>query len=144
MRLVSIGACCQRSSCLECAFASLLIWHVKSQAKVLDRKYHAGAASVINSDDTRLTKDPPPRVKTNIQPPVVRLGWSTLYLLPDRILFLDSCGFGAIDYRDLQCSVEYGSFILDSPAPSDAQVISYTWRYVNRNGGPDRRFANNP
>ena len=141
---VLVAAYTDLNTAFDKAGASMLIWHVKSQAKVLDRKYHAGAASVINSDDTRLTKDPPPRVKTNIQPPVVRLGWSTLYLLPDRILFLDSRGFGAIDYRDLQCSVEYGSFILDSPAPSDAQVISYTWRYVNRNGGPDRRFANNP
>ena len=27
--------------------------------------------------------------------------------------------------------------------PSDAQVVGYTWRFVNRDGGPDRRFNNN-
>ncbi|PYO44381.1 MAG: hypothetical protein DMD33_03095, partial [Gemmatimonadetes bacterium] len=27
--------------------------------------------------------------------------------------------------------------------PSDTQVIGRTWRYVNKSGGPDRRFKNN-
>ena len=29
-------------------------------------------------------------------------------------------------------------------APKDAKVVEYTWRYVNKRGGPDRRFSNNP
>jgi len=28
--------------------------------------------------------------------------------------------------------------------PSDAQVVGRTWQYVNKKGGPDRRFNNNP
>ena len=27
--------------------------------------------------------------------------------------------------------------------PSGTQVVGSTWRYVNRNGGPDRRFKDN-
>jgi hypothetical protein len=28
--------------------------------------------------------------------------------------------------------------------PKDATVTGSTWRYVNKKGGPDRRFKNNP
>lgn len=126
------------------ASSSSRIWHIQAQAAVLDRKYHSGASAVVDAQITSLTKTPPARIKTNIQPLAIRFGPSTLYLLPDRILFLDSRGFGAIDYNALQCDVQYGSFVLDGAAPSDAQIIEYTWRYVNKRGGPDRRFANNP
>ena len=34
-------------------------------------------------------------------------------------------------------------FIEDGGAPGDAKVVGYTWRYVNKSGGPDRRFNNN-
>jgi hypothetical protein len=35
-------------------------------------------------------------------------------------------------------------FIEDSSVPADAKVVDSTWRYVNKSGGPDRRFGNNP
>lgn len=28
--------------------------------------------------------------------------------------------------------------------PWDGTVVDYTYKYVNKNGGPDRRFSNNP
>jgi hypothetical protein len=31
----------------------------------------------------------------------------------------------------------------DEGVPSDSQVVGYTWRFVNKKGGPDRRFNNN-
>jgi hypothetical protein len=34
-------------------------------------------------------------------------------------------------------------FIESDILPHDAQVVDYTWQYVNKNGGPDRRFNNN-
>jgi hypothetical protein len=132
------------STAFDRASSSSRIWHVQAEAVVLNRKYHAGASGVLDAEITSLTKTPPPRIKTNIQPPAIRFGPSNLYLFPDRILFVDACGFGAVDYNALQCDVQYGSFILDRAAPSDAQIIGSTWRYVNKDGGPDRRFASNP
>ena len=37
-----------------------------------------------------------------------------------------------------------GRFIEDEGKPFDGTVIDYTWRYVNKSGGPDLRFSNNP
>ena len=34
-------------------------------------------------------------------------------------------------------------FIEGDGVPSDATVVDQTWRFVNKNGGPDRRFNNN-
>jgi hypothetical protein len=121
------------------------IWHVRSAASVLDRKYHAGASSVIDTDQARFQKASPPRVRTNIEPLAIALPQRTIYLLPDRALLLDAAGFGALNYQNLQLSVERSTFVTgESTAPRDAKIVEYTWRYVNKRGGPDHRFANNP
>lgn len=133
------------TAAFDAAAKSNRIWHVRSAASVLDRKYHAGATSVLNTDDTKLTKIPPPGVKTNVQPLTIPMSKNTVYLFPDRILILDAIGFGAANYRELQVNFAKSRFMTgDRAAPSDAAILDYTWRYVNKKGGPDRRFANNP
>jgi len=34
-------------------------------------------------------------------------------------------------------------FIEDDRVPKDARIVDTTWRYVNKRGGPDKRFKNN-
>lgn len=127
------------------AGSSQRIWHVRSAASVLDRKYHAGASAVIDTHQARFQKVSPPRVRTNIEPLAIALPQRTIYLLPDRALLLDAAGFGALNYQDLQLNVERSTFVTgESTAPADAKIVEYTWRYVNKQGGPDHRFANNP
>ena len=58
------------------------------------------------------------------------------------MLIFDSGRVGAVGYDELTVRVSQGRFIEDT-APRDAQVVDHTWRYVNKNGSPDRRFANN-
>jgi hypothetical protein len=50
---------------------------------------------------------------------------------------------GSIAYRDLILRWQNSSFIEDERVPFDAEVIGHTWKHPNKNGGPDRRFANN-
>ena len=50
---------------------------------------------------------------------------------------------GAISYDDLNIYWNTTVFIEDDSVPSDARVVGYTWRFVNRSGAPDRRFNNN-
>src|SRR5437764_15490341 len=68
--------------------------HVQSQATVLDRKYHAGAAAEVKTDDAHLAKAAPSKVKTNVQPLTIPLPGRKLYLLPDRLLVSDAVGLG--------------------------------------------------
>ena len=34
-------------------------------------------------------------------------------------------------------------FIESESVPRDAQVVGQTWKYVNKSGGPDKRFKDN-
>jgi len=48
-----------------------------------------------------------------------------------------------VSYNGLKCGAETVAFTEQEDVPSDGQVLRHTWRYVNKNGGPDRRFNNN-
>src|ERR1022692_2711123 len=66
-----------------------------------------------------------------------------LFFLPDVILYWESGTFGAIAYHDFRVEQSTTRFIEDDYVPDDATVVDRTWRYVNKDGGPDRRFNNN-
>lgn len=118
-------------------------WHVEASGRVFDRKYHAGASDLLKRTVTAVRTAEPPFLKTNV--PILSLGTGrqTLYFLPDRLLVYDTTGVGAVNYRTLDVSADKKRFIEESGVPSDATVVDRTWRYVNRNGGPDRRFSGN-
>jgi hypothetical protein len=119
------------------------VWHIEAQGGISDRKYHAGASSLVERRPTRIAFSEPPHVKTNIATASVWVGHQVLYFFPDRILVFGPNGVGAVGYRDLNVTVYPQHFIEGGGVPSDAQVVDYTWQYVNKTGGPDRRFKNN-
>lgn len=82
-------------------------------------------------------------VKSNLEVPYVKSGSTSTYYMPDRVLLYSPSGVGAISYKDLEIGVESRRFVEDGAVPSDAQVVGHTWQYVNKGGGPDRRFKNN-
>jgi hypothetical protein len=119
-------------------------WHVSAQGRVYDRKYHAGASALVQRSVTALHPGEPPFIKTNARVLRMSVGKQTLYFFPDRLLIDDGAGVGAVSYRTLDVSVSPTQFIETESVPGDATVVGQTWRYVNKSGGPDRRFNNNP
>jgi hypothetical protein len=119
------------------------MWHVDAAAQVQDRKYHAGASNLVQRHVAIVRASEPPMVKTNV--PVLKLGAGrqTLYFLPDRLLVYDASDIGAVSYRTLSLSAAKQRFIEEESAPSDATIVDHTWKYVNKSGGPDRRFRDN-
>ncbi|MEM7480830.1 MAG: DUF4236 domain-containing protein [Acidobacteriota bacterium] len=120
------------------------IWHIQAQGRVRDKKYHAGADSLIRRNHTFLRKAQPKWVELNIDVMALGVGLQTLFFLPDRILVYQGAAIGAIHYSDLALDVHSCRFIEDGRVPRDAEVVGQTWRYVNKSGGPDRRFTDNP
>lgn len=118
-------------------------WHIQSRADVRNAKYHAGAGSVLERTAIRLSIGAPPFVRCNVDVPLVPVGKQTLAFMPDRLLVFEPTAVGAVDYRDLVATYEESRFIEGDALPGDATVVGHTWRYVNKNGGPDRRFNNN-
>jgi Protein of unknown function (DUF4236) len=129
------------------AFAQLArcsrVWHVEAEGPTSDWKRNAGASSLERRTDSRPSMSRPPKVECNIDVPTLSTGRKSLYFFPDRLLVYDSSGVGAVTYGELNAEAVPTRFIEEGSVPSDAQQVDTTWRYVNRNGGPDRRFNNN-
>lgn len=119
------------------------LWQITSMAPVYNSKYHAGATRVHKRVRISFGLEPPSFLKANVPVPSLRLAGVTLCFLPDRLLVLSSGEVGAVSYQDLRVETGESGFIEEERVPEDAQVIGSTWRYVNRSGGPDRRFSNN-
>jgi len=119
------------------------IWHVHHRADVFDPKYHAGAGAVQTRSSASILIGDPPYVKTNLSIPALRLQNCSLYFFPDQMLFFTAKGVGAVPYQDFQVEDSAIRFIESGGVPHDATVVGQTWQYVNKDGGPDRRFKLN-
>jgi hypothetical protein len=73
----------------------------------------------------------------------MKVGKETLYWLPDVLLVVENGKVGAVAYDMLEIQWQDSRFIEESAVPRDAVIIGQTWKHPNKNGGPDRRFANN-
>jgi hypothetical protein len=118
-------------------------WHLAAQGQTGDRRYQGGATGLVRRYAVRLLKGDPPGITTNVEVPLLPVGRQTLYLLPDRVLVVEGSDVGVVEYHDLHLSTETSTFIESEAVPSDAQVVGHTWQYVNKDGGPDRRFSGN-
>ena len=119
------------------------LWRIEASSATSDWKRNAGASSLVRRKFARAGTGSPPRVEVNLQPPEIDIGSAKMFFLPDLILYLQGGVFGAIDYQDFRVEQSTTTFIEDGGVPGDAVVVGQTWRYVNKNGGPDRRFNNN-
>jgi hypothetical protein len=82
-------------------------------------------------------------LKTNIEVPSIVAGKCALYFLPDRLLIREGKQFTDVSYEHLQVFQKDQRFIETGPPPADGNLVDTTWTYVNKDGGPDRRFNNN-
>ena len=135
---------------LHNAFASMIgcsqLWHIESRGNITttyDWKVNAGASALIKRKAVTPSAGSPPYFQCNVSIPVLPAGRQRLYFLPDRILVWDTDGVGAVGFYQLNVSSGEQRFIENGTVPSDTRVVDKTWRYVNKKGGPDRRFNNN-
>lgn len=121
-------------------------WHLASEGQVTSatvRKRNAGADHLVRRQSIALGYRLPAVLRCNLTPPAMPVGKQWLYFLPDAILVEDRGQFGAIAYNELEIAIEASQFIEGEVVPSDAVVVGETWKYANRDGGPDRRFKDN-
>src|SRR5262245_49989043 len=121
-------------------------WHREAQGAVHDLatwKRNAGADHLVKRESTDLAHATPRIIASNIKPPSIRFGRQTVYFFPDAAFVIDGKQVGAISYDNISIQGEGISFIEEGTVPADAKVIRQTWKYLNKKGGPDRRFSNN-
>lgn len=118
-------------------------WHVSAQADVHDRKYQAGASSVVKRTGIRILYRTPSYIQTNVKVIMIPVGKQKLYFFPDRILIFDKRKVGGIAYTSFNITQHNQRFIESGIVPKDGTIVDYTWQYINKSGGPDKRFKNN-
>jgi hypothetical protein len=105
-------------------------------------KRNAGASQLVSKKPTAVRYEVPPGVHSNVTPPSIRVQGKTLYFLPDGLLVREGSRYPSVSYQQLGVATRPSRFIVET-APRDAEVVGHTWRHPRKDGGPDRRFANN-
>src|SRR5699024_10572658 len=100
----------------------------------------------IKRKEAKLIYDTAPKyikIAHNMKVYQLIIGKTKYIFLPDKILVVKFLQVGAIKYSDIQILSENTNFVENKGIPLDAKTICFTWKYVNNNGTPDRRFKNN-
>lgn len=121
------------------------IWFVKAQGDITNLhawKKNSGASSLVDNEETSVSYTLPKGIASNVTPPMIVIDGKNCYFFPDCVLIEENKRFGAVRYETIRTAVRDQRMIMDS-APSDATIVGQTWKYVNKNGGPDRRFNGN-
>lgn len=119
------------------------IWNVDTAEDTSDWKRNAGAGRLLSRKAASLTYSVPRVVRTNVSVPAIIGGRQNVYFFPDVVLIVEASRAGALSYEQLEVLWSMTVFIEDGSVPGDAEIVGHTWRFVNKNGGPDRRFNNN-
>lgn len=120
------------------------VWQVGSSTRVYNTKYNAGAGNNITRHKVNILKKMPWYISHNIDVYCLNLTSEKIYFTPDRMfIFKKFGGVGSRKYNDMVANFSLTNFVETEFVPSDAEIIHYTWKYVNKSGGPDRRFNDN-
>jgi hypothetical protein len=115
-------------------------WSIRAEGNTADWKRNAGATTLSRRKKADVRFDKPSCISGNSKFPALRLGKDEIYLLPDAALIIVGGSVAAVHYRDLEVSHSKTRFIEEDDVPADSPIVGQTWRYVNKKGGPDRRF----
>ena len=127
----------------QAAASSKKLQAVAATSAYSDTKYSAGASSALKLVKGSLSLGQAPGVAANIEAPILQATKLTLAFFPDRVLVFQGKVVGAINYNELEVKNSPVTFVESGTVPSDATVTGKTWQYVNKKGGPDKRFKNN-
>lgn len=119
------------------------LWWISQSSKVIDKKYAAGASSIIKREKCKASIKVPFPFTTNSIAVSFASGKENILFMPDKLFIIQGSKIGALNYFDVITSVHSQRFVEREAVPSDAKIVDYTWQFVNKSGGPDKRFQNN-
>lgn len=120
------------------------LWLIESRYENFDAKRNAGVDSCVDRIPILISEELPYYLKTNIKCFCLSVKDKDFYFLPNKVLVYNKNKTIGLDFQELSFDFSETTFVEQSGAPSDSEVLGYTYRYVNKNGGPDRRYKDNP
>jgi hypothetical protein len=124
-------------------FTSDRLWLYEHRAVTTDWKRNAGATNLLKRRAAEVLPSGDPKIKTNVSIPCLKSGGDAFYFLPDLIVVRSGANIRSFGYSDLTFSAVPQIFIEEQGVPRDTVVVGHTWKFVRKDGGPDRRFNNN-
>lgn len=118
-------------------------WAIASTASTSDWKRNAGASRLNEREPIYLKFGKPNCIRGDISLPAIKTAKQELYFLPDALLLRTKGSVAALTYQEISFQNACVNFVEERTAPRDAAVLGYTWRFINKDGSPDRRFNGN-
>jgi hypothetical protein len=118
------------------------LWAITGVDSHEDGRRHSGATSSVKRKNIEILNTPIKRMQTNIFIPVISIEKQNYYFFPDKIYYIHN-GLRVIDYKNINITISTSQFRESGTIPSDSEKIGSTWKYVNNDGSPDKRFNDN-
>ncbi|PHN08145.1 DUF4236 domain-containing protein [Flavilitoribacter nigricans] len=128
-------------------FRSYSIWYYTHTSKTRNQKYNAGAHTLVTRhkiSSKSINGKPAPFFKCNVSIPTIRVGNTEMFFFPERLILKRGKEFAGVMYKNLFVESKSTRFIESERVVSDAKIVDYTFKYVNKGGGADKRFKDNP
>lgn len=120
------------------------LWLIETEYRNVDEKRNAGAKSLVDRLPISITKKVPFYLRINTECNCLNIKDKEFYFLPNKVLVHDRNKTIGLNFQELNFYFGENTFVEDQGALSDSEIIGYTYRYVNKKGGPDRRYKDNP
>ncbi|MDQ8184252.1 DUF4236 domain-containing protein [Pelagicoccus sp. SDUM812002] len=136
---------------LETAFgilkSSKAIWDVTTESSVDQFSTRSAASHAIERTKTRAYSGSNRYFKSNNETLAFEnKNGGDIHLHPGFVL-VEGSGkedFALIPYSEINLIHNPQKFVESSAVPSDAEIVEYTYKYVNKSGTRDKRFKDNP
>lgn len=126
---------------------SLKVWNIKYSVANTEKK--SSAATLVDREETTLAPSASflfAKVGELSIPFFVGDNGDAIYIYP-KVVIIDRGGadFDILPLSSVEVESFWDKFIEDfADYPRDAEFLSETWQYVNKNGRPDARYSYNP
>ena len=136
------------SEILNLLKSSKKLWIIETAKWNSNTKYNAGASRNVSRSVVTVKKIKPNhntefRIKTDVPSVLMKSRKCSLLFLPSNVIMKKGMKYIAYSYNQMVAYFSTTDFIETNPVPRDAEIIRYTWQYVNKNGTADKRFTKN-
>ena len=83
-------------------------------------------------------------IQTNVETYTLDGGHIKFIFLPDSIFIKEGGKVRGLGLGEIQVNLAKMTFLEEGRIPADATVLGKTYQHTNKDGGPDRRYKNNP
>ncbi len=123
-------------------------WLIDDKSENRNAKENAGASSSVSRSNSRVRLVKAKKItglgiKTNADSFVINAGKTKLLFLPDSVVVKTGIRTYLYPYEQLNLDASLTNFVEEEKVKKDAEIVDWTWLYVNRDGTPDKRYNNN-